>query len=458
VLKNSTLNVNELKSYRPVSNLPYASKLIEKVVSYQLDEHCAANKINMYYQSAYKKCHSTETALTRVQNDILRAVDSQGGAILVLLDLSAAFDTIDHSVLLNTLRTEIGVCGTALRWFASYLEDRHQSVKIGKAVSTQRPVPFGVPQGSVLGPQLFSVYTSPLHHIIETSGMAFHLYADDTQLYLAFSPKNSVSTANVLQIIEECTINISTWMRSHYLKLNSDKTELLVVTKPSLRNHQMTCLNICGNCIEVSDCVRNLGVHFDTTFKMDSHIRKICKRAYYQIHLIHKVRKSITEDAARTLMQANVTSLLDYCNSLLIGLPQSLLNLLQRVQNCAARVVKCVPKTSHITPILKELHWLPVRFRVEYKVILMTYKALNGLAPPYISDLLQPYRPVRTLRSMNDNLLSSIPYQCKSYGGRSFAVMAPSLWNALPSHMRHMTSVPTFKKCLKTYLFEIAFN
>ena len=365
---------------------------------------------------------------------------------------------IDHSVLLKILRTKIGVSGTALSWFSSYLTDRHQSVKIGKAVSAQRPLPYGVPQGSVLGPQLFSLYTQPLGHVIETTGMTYHLYADDTQLYLAFNPKNSLSMTNVMQTIEICTTNISTWMRANFLKLNGDKTELLVVTKPSLRNHLMTSFNICGNCIEVKDCVRNLGVFFDATFKMDSHIRNVCKKAYYQIHLIHKVRKNITEDAARTLVQANVTSLLDYCNSLLVDLPKSLLSMLQRVQNCAARVVKRVPKTSHITPVLKELHWLPVSFRVQYKLLLLTYKALNGLAPPYISDLLQPYQPVRTLRSMNDNLLTTIPYQCKSYGGRSFAVKAPILWNALPSHMRQITSVPIFKKCLKTYLFQTAFD
>jgi hypothetical protein len=458
VIKKASLNQNELKNYRPVSNLAYASKLVERVVSNRLEEHCAANNVNMYYQSAYKKPHSTESALMRVQNDLLKAVDSQGGAILVLLDLSAAFDTIDHAVLINTLRTEIGITGTALQWFQAYLSDRHQSVKIGSTFSSRRDLPYGVPQGSVLGPQLFSLYTQPLSKVIEVNGMTFHLYADDTQLYIAFRPKCASSISNTMDTIDICTSNISTWMKTHFLKLNNEKTEILVITTPSLTGHQITSLNICGSAVKVSDCVRDLGVHYDSTLRMDTHIKAVCKKAYYQIHLVHKVRNFISEDAARTLIQANVTSLLDYCNGLLIGLPTTQIDKLQRVQNAAARVIKRMTKSMHITPILKQLHWLPIRYRIQYKIIVLTYKALNDLAPPYLADLLHPYQPSRSLRSQNDNLLSTKAYRLKAYGGRWFEVVAPQMWNDLPPSMRKITSLLTFKKTLKTHLFIQAFE
>ena len=245
----------------------------------------------------------------------------------------------------------------------------------------------------MLGPQLFSLYTLPLHHVIEPSGMQFHMYADDTQLYIAFNPKDPVSSHNIIETINSCINSISTWMKSHFLKLNSDKTELLVMTKPNLKSHGLTSLSICGSDISVSPDVRDLGVQYDSLLKMETHIKQICKKAYYQISLIHKVRQYLTEDSVRKLVQANITSLLDYCNGLLIGLPCSLLSKLQRVQNCAARVVKCVPQSTHITPILKELHWLPIKYRIDFKVILLTFKALNGLAPPYLSELLSPYQP-----------------------------------------------------------------
>lgn len=174
--------------------------------------------------------------------------------------------------------------------------------------------------------------------------------------------------------------------------------------------------------------------------------------------MIHKVRKYITENAARTLVQANVTTLLDYCNSLLVGLPKTLLDLLQRVQNCAARVIKCVPKHAHISPVLKDLHWLPIKFRIDYKVIMLTFKALNGLAPLYIMDLLTSYNPGCALRSSNDNLLSVTQARYSAYGDRSFEVAAPKLWNGLPPPMRKISSIDVFKKTLKTYLFTLAFN
>jgi hypothetical protein len=457
-LKKASLDRNIFKNYRPISNLAYSSKLIERVVSSQLKEHCLRNEIDMYFQSAYREGHSTETALTRVQNDLLKAVDNQGGAVLVLLDLSAAFDTIDHQVLLMTLRHCIGVSGSALSWFSSYLVDRQQSVRIGGTLSSPKQLPYGVPQGSVLGPQLFSIYTQPLHDIIRNSGMSFHLYADDTQLYFTFNPKCSVSINEMRKIVDSCTTKIGNWMQSHFLKLNGEKTELLVLTRPTLSTNTIPSVSVCGQEILSSSCVRDLGIQYDSLLKLELHVRSVCKRAYHQIHLIRRVRQQISEEAARTLVQSNVTTLLDYCNGLLFGLPASLIDLLQRVQNSAARVIKCLPRSSHITPVLMELHWLPIKWRIHYKIVLLTFKSLHNIAPSYIKDLLRPYHPGRNLRSANDNLLCQPTYRCKSYGFRSFEVCAPSLWNNLPSSMRKIDSLEVFKRTLKTFLFNQAYT
>jgi hypothetical protein len=288
-LKKPSLDHNQLKNYRPISNLPFTAKLTERVISNRLGSHCEDYNINSHFQSAYKKHHSTETALLRVQNDLLMAVDGSGGAILVLLDLSAAFDTIDHEVMLNTLKTTVGITGKALTWFRSYLSDRYQSVKIGETISSKRPLLYGVPQGSVLGPQLFSIYTLPLQRTIEECGMCFHLYADDTQLYLAFNPKSESSRDEVTNIIQNTTDVINNWMKSHFLKLNSDKTELLVVKAPSIANEVVSEVKINDSIINSSSFVKDLGVNFDTHLKMEEHVRAVCKKAYYQIHLISKV-------------------------------------------------------------------------------------------------------------------------------------------------------------------------
>ena len=158
LIKKLTLDSEILKNYRPVSNLSFISKLIERIAAVQLIDHLKTNNLYEKYQSAYRALHSTETALLRVQNDLLQAVDNHGGAIHVLLDLSAAFDTIDHKKLLNILDTSFGIRGDALKWFESYLSDRQQTVQIGNEFSKSNTLNYGVPQGSVLGPILFTIY------------------------------------------------------------------------------------------------------------------------------------------------------------------------------------------------------------------------------------------------------------------------------------------------------------
>ena len=200
----------------------------------QLVDHLKAHHLYEVFQSAYRQLHSTETALLRVKNDLLRAVDTHGGAILVLLDLSAAFDTIDHQRLLHTLESSFGIKGKVLDWFQSYLTGRTQTVQIKKSTSEPHELKYGVPQGSVLGPILFTIYTTPLGQLIRRHGLTFYLYADDTQLYLAFKPSEPSSIVNNISCLEKCVDDIRAWMKLNLLKLNDDKTELLVITsRPS---------------------------------------------------------------------------------------------------------------------------------------------------------------------------------------------------------------------------------
>ena len=188
LLKKPSLDADCLKNYRPVSNLSFISKQTERVVAARLNEHMSQFELFEPLQSAYKARHSSETALIHVQNNILRAMDQGKVGILLLLDMSAAFETVDHRTLLDRLHAEIGIVGTALDWFESYLVDRHQVVPIRDEHSDSCLLHYGVPQGSVLGPQLFTVYTSPLGRIIRAHGLDYHLFADDSQLYVFVKP------------------------------------------------------------------------------------------------------------------------------------------------------------------------------------------------------------------------------------------------------------------------------
>ena len=196
---------------------------------------------------------------------------------------------------------------------------------------------------------------------------------------------------------------------------------------------------------------------FDSVCGLENHIGVTCRNAYHQIRNIGTIRKYVDQKSTQTLVHTNVTSRLDYCNSLLYGLPKHLLERLQRVQNTAARIITKTRKFEHITPVLKELHWLRIEERIEYKIILITFKALNGQAPKYISELLVPYKPSRTLRSQDQCLLCLPSGKTTKLGNRSFQKAAPSLWNKLPLALRKLTNLNAFKSQLKTFLFKQAY-
>ena len=396
LLKKADLDPDILKNFRPVSNLSFISKLIERIVAIQLTAHLKLDGLFEKFQSAYRPMHSTETALLRVQNDLLQAIDDSGAAILVMLDLSAAFDTIDHNVLLDALEHQFGLTGRVLRWFASYLCGRVQAVKIGEAVSRFIELVFGVPQGSVLGPILFTLYTSSLGAIISRHGLLYHLYADDTQLYISFSLKDghgSRSKEEAIRIIESCAEDIRAWMANNFLKLNEDKTELLILTSKRSVAPDVS-ITIGGDTIGVSeDPPRNLGVYFDNHLCLDDHLSKLAKSLNGSLFKIGKIRKFLYTKSCASLISGLFTSRLDYCNSLFYGLPKCATAKLQKLQNRAARTLTFTRKYDHISPVLRQLHWLPVEKRISYKVLLITFKSLHGLAPSYLSDLLQWYEP-----------------------------------------------------------------
>jgi hypothetical protein len=462
LIKKSNLDHQVLNNFRPISTLRMDCKILERLAFERLSTHFANFTELFKFQSAYRPNHSTESALLNVQNAIQRASDRSEVSYLLLLDLSAAFDTLDHSILLDRLSTVFRIRGAALNWISSYLTDRQQFVKFNGATSCNHNLRYGVPQGSVLGPLLFISYLVPLASIFQKFGMSFHIYADDTQLYIHTTIGSS---ANKLSLVENCFSEVNVWMLSNKLKLNSNKTEFIVIyPNLSFFTKVSNKIKLCDTEVVASNYVKNLGVIFDSkNLCKRRHVNQICSTGYYYLRNLRYLKSCLTYVSLKAALHAFVFSRLDYCNSLLTGIPDFLIRKLDVLQHSCARLLTNTPVRDSISPVMYDLHWLPVKYRIIFKCMCFVYKFFNGLSPMYFNDMLKPLCNSRicsrNLRSSDDTLLLYVPRSKKVRSGDcSFSVFAPKNWNVIPYNIRSSSSFHNFTNKLKSFYFGRAYT
>ena len=460
IIKKTGLDANDVKSYRPISNLTYMSKLVERLVYRQLSTFLEAHNLIPQHQSGFRARHSTETAVLKVMSDILGAADRGNVVLLGLLDMSAAFDTVDHEILLHWIQASFGITEQALSWLRSFLESRTQQVSFNNSLSATMPVTTGVSQGSVLGPLLFLLYTADIPVIAEKHNFGVHCYADDGQLYVS---DKAALAQNLVSRVTACIEEIDEWMSSNRLKLNTDKTQFIWLgSRQQFQKVSVNAVHLGADVVNFQTTVGNLGVTIDSQMTMAAHVRRICKTSFYQLRQLRTVRRSLSSGACTTLVHAFVTSRLDYCNSLLAGISNSLLLQLQSVLRVAARLVMRKGKFDPISDDIRgHLHWLPIPQRVQFKFGLLVYKCLRGGAPPYLAEMLVQNSDVSALRSLRSTARGCLVIprtKTVTIGPRSFATAGPTLWNSLPAHLRDDSiSLPCFKSSLKAYLFKQAY-
>ena len=468
LIKKPDSDPEDMKNFRPVSNLSYISKLTEKIVMKQIDQHLDNNNLQEPLQSAYRSNHSTETALVKIVNDLRSEVDNKKCVLLVLLDMSAAFDTVEQSTLLKRFETDFGIEGSVNQWLRSYFTGRSQRVSIQGTLSEPKGMKCGMPQGSIIGPKGYPPYVSPIFAIARASEISVHMYADDTQLYVSFSPEDFPAAQAKM---ERCIAQIRQWLSQNCLKLNDGKTELMVIGQPAQLKKITSDINITigDSVISGSSSVRNIGAVLDSGLSMDEQIKNICRSCNISLRSLSKIRSCLTEDSATTLTHAFITCKLDNLNSLLTGpYMDTKLNRLQLIQNHAARVITRTKKFEHISGVLKKLHWLPIKARIDYKVLLFVFKCLVGIGPSYLKELLsmKTYSPYNTRYSKDKLRLSEPEMNMKTMGDRAFRAYGPVQWNKLPLSLRSLSNVEikdsktikrqveTLKKDLKTHLFK----
>ena len=320
-------------------------------------------------------------AIIKVCDDLLWAMEQQLVSFFIAIDLSASFNTVDQNVLLSVYENNYGVGGKALELCNTCLCPRHCKVNINNSYSTPRELPFSVPQGSCAGPVFYSVYASTIQHVITDDQISLYGYADDHGFKKTCKPATE-SEIRAVTYLQNCLRSVKEWMDENCLKMNSGKTEVIIFGSRQQVSKTITksmCIN--GENIEISDCIKYLGVWVDQHLTFKHHIKMKCKTAMWNLQKLKTIRSVLTIEAANTLAMGTIISHLDYCNSIYSGLPETDLQKCQRVQNITAKIVLGKGKFADPTDCLRTLHWLLIKYRVEYKILCMVYKCLSGDAP-----------------------------------------------------------------------------
>lgn len=440
--------------FRPISLLPAMSKCLEYIAYDQLAEHLQEHNLLDPFQSGFRSHHSTCTALLRVVDDARLAIDNKKLTLMVLLDFSLAFNSVNYDILLAKLQRYNNLSESALSWVKSYLNERHQTV-VGNDSSQSSVITLsnGVPQGSVLGPLLFSLYIQDVRDCFRFC--KYHCYADDIQLYYHFSPSD---TLLAFQHVNDDLSRILSWSRKNLLAINPGKCQAIVVGSQKMLNffNSEPCppLMLGGSIIPLSPTVKNLGIIIDQTLSWKAQVMSVRKKVFYCLHSLRRLKNVLPDKLRNRLIQSLVFPHFDYCDSLFSNLSVNLQRLLQVAQNNCIRFCCNIPYMDRVTPYYLHLSWLKLDGRRKLHQGVLTYKILHQLAPPYLS--------------LNFNCLSNRRYNTRGVNPlampvhrthtfhSSFIVSSTSLWNSIPRVVRDSPTIATFRTRFKEHLLRTA--
>lgn len=436
--------------FRPISLLTTFSKICEKAATYQMIYFLEQNNKRDKNQSAYRSNHSTTTALLNISDDIYDALDDSELTILVLLDYSKAFDTINHRLLFAKLKS-LGFASSAISWICSYLTDRKQKVKTSRDESGWETIKNGVPQGSILGPLLFTIMVYDIQQCIKNG--KYHMYADDTQIYYKLHLNQIHDT---IKRINEDISRVTKYSENNCLKINAKKSFCIFIgSKHTLKQvHHTDPLLINNQPIKRVRNVKNLGVYFDEHFTWEYHIKEVIKGAFFKLKQFYRLKNFLTSETKQRLVEVYVLSKLNYCNTITQGITQELKRKLQLLQNACIRYIYNVKKYDHITPYIKKLKTLNIESRTKYHGLSLMHKIIKGLAPSYLSERLVFRENIHTHNTRNQNLIHLKRLKKAVKNGAFFHKTANDYNHLLQNKIikKDMT-VATFKKhCYKHLL------
>lgn len=429
----------EVSNYRPISILPTIAKITERIVFEQLFEYFTSHHLFTAHQHGFRTGFSTETALLTVTDRVFEAMDRRQVALLCLLDLSKGFDVIPHERLLIKLEQY----GVDTRWFSSYLSDHFQQVSVrsqnGRSVLS-RPLPnaVGTYQGSALGPLLFNIYTTDLSLYLSDSASydrCLVQYADDTQLAVMGSPRDA---AALVHRLERDLSFLSAWFRKNGLKVNADKTQMIVLgTRQNLRQLPPISVEFMGARVTGTPTVKNLGVTFDQSLTFTDHVTDVVRRATGVLSGLSHCKHSLPRDTLVVLVQALAVSIIRYCISVYGSCGVTQLARIQRLLNFGARVISGRRKYDHISDVLRNLKWLSAENLWRYHSVNLLKRLMVTGQPESLREGIATRGSVhgRTTRQAND--LETPVIRAES-GRRRFLYSAVTTYNSLPPALRDL--------------------
>ena len=431
-------------NYRPISLLPCVSKLLERFIQIQLIEHLNINEILLPQQSGFRPNHSTTTALIRVTDDWLKAMDSGQYTGAVFIDLQKAFDLVNHELLLLKLKC-LGIVDKSLDWFVSYLSNRKIITSLNNVMSEGRQVTHGVPQGSIIGPILFVIFINDLASSIDQC--SYHLYADDTVLYYSHKDPNIVQS-----ILNAELQNLGVWMNRNQLKLNCQKTvSMLFGTRRMLSKHDNLTLQMKNIAIEKVNSTKYLGVCIDNELKWNIHVEHMCSKIGKMVGFLGRLRYFVNEESLKIIYKSIILPHFDYADAIWQSTSKTSLDSLQKLQNRAGRIILKLNPYLH-TPVLQIhdiLGWNKLSCRQNEHMYIMMFKILHGLTPGYLkSDLVFKVYNYSLRSNGNLNLPKPKTNNCK----RTFFYRGASMYNQLSLHARNSSTVQSFKLNVQDYL------
>jgi len=444
--KNSPSTYSDL---RPINIITVLSKILEKIMSLQLSKHLQSNNILPDHQSGFRPGYGCPAALLNITDDIIAAVDSGNLVAMVLLDYSKAFDTINHTMLLAILH-HIGLGSGSVAFMRSYLSDRMQLVSLNGAVSRPGPMVSGVPQGSILGPILFSIYTSSLYDTIRHC--KYHIYADDTQLYISISPSKFHES---VQKLNEDLQSLSEISNKHGLSLNPSKCKVLLFGNRLTRSQMEPFLEVYlgGGKLPLCNSAKNLGLVIDSDLRYKKHINFLLQRSHCALKMIYSHRNVLDQKTKIMLCESLVLSHFNYCDVVYNNCIDAVdKKRIQRVQNSCLRFIWGVRGRERVSHLVRRTGWLNMAERRSFHALCFYHKILTTRTPPYLYNRIRFRTDVHNINIRKKDEIT-IPKHKLEFFKRSFSYCIAKFYNCVPRYLKSKSYFP-FKCQLKLLILQ----